>query len=130
MNGFEAIIELGAAIYVADIERSLGFYCDDLGFEVLRDEEDPGQDRRIATIRYGNVVLDLIQGEKPGGRRETHRLFWTVDDLEVGIEHLVAAGGSVLRRLEYGVYCADPDGNVILVKLKDMDPEQAQELFF
>jgi catechol 2,3-dioxygenase-like lactoylglutathione lyase family enzyme len=129
-EGFEAIVELGAAIYVADIERSLAFYCDDLGFDLLRDEEDPGQDRRVATVRYGNAVLDLVQAPRPEGRRDTHRLYWTVDDLEAGIEHLVAAGGSMLRRLEYGVFCADPDGNVILVKLKDLDPDQAQELFF
>jgi predicted enzyme related to lactoylglutathione lyase len=129
-EGFEAIVELGAAIYVADVERALGFYCDDLGFDLLRDEEDPGHDRRVATVRYGNVVLDLVQGSRPDGRRDTHRLFWTVDDLDAGVEHIVASGGAVLRRLEYGVYCADPDGNLILVKSKDLDPDQAQELFF
>jgi len=128
-EGFEAVVELGATISVADVDRALDFYCNYLGFQLIHEEEDPGQDRRVATIGYGNVVLDLVMGG-PTHRRQNFRLFWTVDNLEAAIEHLRAGGGQVIRQLEYGVYCSDPDGNTILVKFKDLDPEQAQELYF
>jgi catechol 2,3-dioxygenase-like lactoylglutathione lyase family enzyme len=128
-NGFEAIVELGVILPVSDVDRAVDFYCDYLGFDLLFDEEDPGQDRRVATIRYGNVLIDLVLGEA-GNRRQDQRLFWRVEKLEEALEHLMAGGGRIVRRLEYGVYCTDPDGNSILVKVKDFDPEEAQEIFF
>jgi catechol 2,3-dioxygenase-like lactoylglutathione lyase family enzyme len=128
-NGFEALVQLGITLSVSDIDRAVDFYCDCLGFELTFDEEDPGQDRRVATIRYGNALIDLVLEDAPA-RRPDSRLFWLVEKLEDAVEHLQAGGGRVVRRLEYGVYCADPDGNSILVKQKDFDPEQAQEIFF
>lgn len=128
-EGFEAIVELGVTLPVRDIDRAIDFYCDYLGFDFTSDEEDPGQDRRVATLRYGNALIDLVLGDD-GDRRRNHRLFWRVEKLDDALEHLMAGGGTVLRRLEYGVYCTDPDGNSILVKPKDIDPEEAQEIFF
>ncbi len=128
-SGFEAIVELSVAIPVTDIDRALDFYCDHLGFEFVSEEDASGDERRIVTIRYGNVLLDLIAGA-PAAPRQNYRLLWTVDDLETALEHLKAGGGAALREMEYGVYCADPDGNMILVKIKEPDPEQAQELYF
>ena len=128
-DGFEAIVELGISLPVSDVDRAIAFYCDCLGFDLTFDEEDPGQDRRVATVRYGNALIDLVLGGPPE-RRQDYRLFWFVEKVEEAVEHLQAGGGRVVRRLEYGVYCADPDGNTILVKQKDFDPEQAQEFFF
>ncbi|HEY7268516.1 MAG TPA: VOC family protein [Dehalococcoidia bacterium] len=128
-EGFEAIVELGISLPVGNVDRAIAFYCDYLGFDLVFDEEDPGQDRRVASVRYGNAMIDLILGERTE-RRQDARLYWFVEKLDDAIAHLEHGGGRVVRRLEYGVYCADPDGNSILVKQKDFDPEQAQELFF
>lgn len=128
-SGFEATVELGIAIAVSDMERALDFYCDHLGFDFVSEQEAGGEGQRIVTIRYGNAIVDLVT-QAGGEKRQNFRLFWTVDNLELALEHLVAGGGRVQRQMEYGVYCADPDGNTILVKLKELEPDQAQELFF
>jgi predicted enzyme related to lactoylglutathione lyase len=127
--GFEAIVEMGVVLPVVDMDRALGFYCDCLGFDFLYEEEDPADGRRQASVRYGNVVLDLVMnGDRPIG--QNCRLFWRVEKLEEALRHLEAGGGRVVRYMEYGVYCTDPEGNSILVKLKDLDPEESQEFFF
>lgn len=129
-NGFDAIIELGVAIPVADMERALDFYCDFLGFEFLNEEDQGGDERRIVTLRYGNILLDLVSGDAAGPSRQNFRLFWTVGKLGDALEHIQAGGGTILRTMEYGVYCTDPDGNTILVKILPEDAATVQEMFF
>jgi catechol 2,3-dioxygenase-like lactoylglutathione lyase family enzyme len=128
-EGFEAIVELGVTLPVSDMDRALDFYCENLGFALLHEEEDPGHDRRTAIISYGNILIDLVLGD---GRPKTanYRLFWFVDDMDAALDHLQAAGGSLVRRMEYGVFCRDPDGNTILVKEKGLDSDEAQEFYF
>lgn len=128
-GGFDAIMELGVVLSVADLERAVEFYTEFLGFEVTGEEDPSGDDRRVVTLRYGNAVLDLVERER-SGQRQNFRLVWTVGDIDAAVEHLRAGGGSIVRPMEYGMYCADPDGNLILVKQMEMDPNTAQELFF
>ncbi len=128
-EGFEAIVELGVRLPVLDMDRALDFYCENLGFALVHEEEDPGQDRRTAIISYGNILIDLVLGPEPP-QTLNYRLYWLVDDVDAGLEHLQAAGGTVVRRLEYGVFCRDPEGNTILVKEKGLDSDEAHEFFF
>jgi catechol 2,3-dioxygenase-like lactoylglutathione lyase family enzyme len=117
-------IEVAIVLPVSNMERSLEFYCDTLGCEVVRDEEDAGQGRRAVTLRFGNAVIDLrIDPEMPL-RRDGSRLFWSVDKFDEALAAVELAGGRVVRRMEYGVYCADPDGNAFLVRPLEPDPEE------
>jgi glyoxylase I family protein len=124
---------------VSDLERSLRFYCDGLGFEPaegfeLSDEELPGLDRalevegpvevRSKLIASGNVRIELLHFGAPGAqgvpsqrrnqRGLTHLAFW-VDDVDVAARHLVQAGGTILAETRQSVgielvFLADPDG--------------------
>lgn len=69
-----------AALSVANLDRSLAFYRDLLGFELIRTLEPrpdellgrltgiPGAQGRIAHLQLGGVVLELFEYVKPQGR--------------------------------------------------------------
>ena len=124
---------------MSDLERSLRFYCEGLGFERaegydLDDTMLPGLDRalevagpvrmRSQMITHGDLKIELLHFASPlptgtpAVRRNelgfTHVSF-IVDDLEGGVAHLVALGGRRLPEtravLGYDViFVADPDG--------------------
>jgi len=115
-------IDVGIALTVRDLDRSLAFYCDYLGFDPLGDEDDTADDRRMATVRYGNALIELVTGE-PGPRHQNYRIFWTVEKIKDAVERILAGGGSLVRQMEYGVFCADPDGNTILIRQAEPDDQ-------
>lgn len=127
-------------ICVSDLDRSLRFYCEGLGFE-------PGDAHRIGAefgalmevdgvalesrfIRRDGVSLELLHFESPGHhgggeRRRMNELGLThlclrVDDLDAVAGAVVAHGGRIVdgTRTTFGepghgldfVYCTDPDG--------------------
>ncbi len=122
-TGFESWVDVGVTLHVADIERSLAFYRDGLGFEVLRDEEDP--EHRLALLRRGNTLIDLVAGDTAGDEhhRQDFRLFWVVEDFRSALDVLVASGGGITRHMEYGILCRDPDDYTILMVQKEPEPE-------
>jgi catechol 2,3-dioxygenase-like lactoylglutathione lyase family enzyme len=102
---------------VADMDRSLGFYRDVLGMEVLFDQEGtaaylaritgfPGARLRIVHLRLArgsDHVLELMQYREPVGRPisgqtcdlgSAHLSFLT-DDIVAAHEHLIAHGTRV-----------------------------------
>ena len=135
-------------ICVRDLERSLRFYCDGLGFEKaeshaigaafarLMDLDDVSVTSQF--IRRGQTAIELLAFADPapvgdGARRPVHRLGLThlsfrVRDLESTLERLVGLGGSVVETsrttIDVGgtplqfVYCTDPDG--VRVELMDL----------
>ncbi len=121
--GFESWVDVGVTLEVADVERSLAFYRDGLGFEVLRDEEDP--ENRLATLRRGNTLIDLVPGNgaKTDRDHQGFRLFWVVEDFRSALNVLIGSGGRIIRHMEYGILCRDPDGYAILMIQKEPDPE-------
>lgn len=135
MSGF-AYSHLG--ICVSDLDRSLRFYCDGLGFEKAESYpigsefgaalEVPG-DLQLTSqfIRRDGLAIELLFYASPGaiGEPSSHRnqlgithLSFIVDDVDASAAVLVAAGGTVLddTRTDLGIqilFLADPDGTRI-----------------
>jgi glyoxylase I family protein len=123
---------------VSDLERSLRFYCDGLGFEVggrfhlTRQiaEVDPPVDVLSQFIHLGGHRIELLDYASPGPLGEPHtrrnqlgltHLSFIVDDVEERARHLEAAGGTILQDTRNPpeddslriLFVADPDGNRI-----------------
>jgi catechol 2,3-dioxygenase-like lactoylglutathione lyase family enzyme len=131
-------------VCVSNLERSLAFYCDALGFEQgefhsigrefasLMDLEDVTLASQF--IRKGTTTIELLAFEDPAPygdrvRRALNQLGIThlsfrVDDLQAAAAKMVEHGGAVVETsrttlgpLEF-VYCTDPDGvRIELMKL-------------
>ena len=127
-------------ICVSDLERSLRFYCDGLGFELVQSHTvGPEFDSLMEVddvvlqsrfVRRDGVSIELLHFDSPGHSGEsvprpmnqlglTH-LSLRVEDLDVVGGMIESLGGSVLSdtRTTMGppeavldfVYCTDPDG--------------------
>jgi catechol 2,3-dioxygenase-like lactoylglutathione lyase family enzyme len=132
-------------ICVSDLERSVRFYCDGLGFEPTQLHhvgaefaalmEIDGVSVRSQFLRRDHLSIELLFYDAPGFvgepvRRPVNQLGLThlnfrVDDVEAVSARLRELGGTVLdhTRTTFGpemdfVYCTDPDGTRIeLMKL-------------
>jgi len=132
-------------ICVSDLDRSVRFYCDGLGFvttqlhevgpEFATLMEIDGVQLRSQFLRRDSLSVELLYYDAPGHvgepvRRPVNQLGLThlnfrVDDVEAVAERLRALGGTVLEhtRTTFGpemdfLYCTDPDGTRIeLMKL-------------
>ena len=124
---------------VRDLQRSLRFFCDGLGFEPaegfeLDSEAAPGLERSLEVPGPVRIVSQFIQndtmkiellhfvspdvGGTPSAVRNqvglTHLSFY-VDDLDAATKHLVDCGATVIEetRASPGIdllFLADPDG--------------------
>jgi glyoxylase I family protein len=127
------------SLCVSDMERSLGFYRDTLGFRVMAQlvREGPEVSRvmglanakfRAAFLKRDGINLELICFDYPKGRAfpREHRsndiglshLTFTVDDLDATIRDLEAKGVTVLHDTRGATrapicQCKDPDGMII-----------------
>ena len=128
-----------AGICVSDLERSLRFYCEGLGFEVaerfdLDSEQLPGLDKGLEVegpvcvasqmIVNGPMKIELLYypGRSPRGTPSNSRgltglthLSFYVDDVDHAAERLAEFGGTVVAgtRVDVGiplVFLTDPDG--------------------
>jgi catechol 2,3-dioxygenase-like lactoylglutathione lyase family enzyme len=128
-----------SGICVRDLDRSMRFFCEGLGFDKAETFE-VGADFGAALevegevtvtsqfIRKGPIAIELLHYQSPGEfgspseRRNqvglTH-LSFVVDDVDAAAAHLVACGGTVLPATYFGqgdatniqiLFLADPDG--------------------
>jgi catechol 2,3-dioxygenase-like lactoylglutathione lyase family enzyme len=134
-------------ICVSDLERSLRFYCEALGFEKAESHEIGDEfaalmdfsDVAVTSqfIRKGPTAIELLAFTHPspfgdGQRRAVNQLGLThlsfrVDDLAATAARVVDLGGTVVEssrtKIDLGgtplefVYCTDPDG--VRVELMD-----------
>ena len=124
---------------VENLERSLRFYCDGLGFEkgptfAIGNEcraalEMEGEVELVSQfIRRGTLAIELLAYRSPGavGQPSTRRnqrgfthLSFVVADVDAAARSLVACGGRLLPATRTGagdpkavqiVFLADPDG--------------------
>lgn len=115
-------------LYVADMERSLRFYCDVLGFTETYRWPQEGS-RQFAYLKLGSTgiglspssVAEQIQGRpvSRGGQPPGFEICLTTDDIEAANQRLLASGARRLRplnQMDWGermVLFADPDGHVL-----------------
>ncbi|MDX6284817.1 MAG: hypothetical protein QOG53_302 [Frankiales bacterium] len=124
-------------VCVVDLDRSLHFYCDGLGFEQyqshavgsefdnLLELDEVALEARL--LRLGGTSIELLKYSTPptlgnGERRPMNQLGLThlclrVDDVDAVATRVREFGGTVLdeTRTTFGpeldfVYCMDPDG--------------------
>jgi lactoylglutathione lyase len=137
-------------ICVSDLERSLRFYCDGLGFELVQAHTVGPEFGRLMEVddvvlqsrfvRRDGVSIELLHFDSPGHsgepvRRPMNQLGLThlslrVDDLDLVGAMIESLGGSVLSdtRTTMGsaeavldfVYCTDPDG--VRIELMHLPP--------
>jgi len=135
-------------ICVSDLDASLRFYCEGLGFteagahdvgeEFAALMEVEGVRLRSRMITKDGVTIELLGFDAPGvtgdgSRRPMNRLGLThlslrVDDVQATAATIEALGGAVVRGtrtiIPFGdtsldfVYCTDPDG--VRVELMDL----------
>lgn len=130
---FASVLHIG--ICVSDLQRSIRFYTEGLGFTYERDigeigapfdtlMELPGKSLTGHHVRCGDLRLELIsfaEVEGSGERSPMNRLGFThitlmVDDIDAASEQVEQFGGKVLRNTKidspYGpiIFCTDPDG--------------------
>lgn len=135
-------------ICVSDLERSVQFYCEGLGFTPVASHqvgsefatlmEVEGVEVRSRMVRLDGTTIELLGFVAPGttgdgSRRPMNQLGLThlslrVDDVESVAATVEAFGGTVVRStrtsLDLGgilldfVYCTDPDG--VRIELMDL----------
>jgi len=131
------------AVATGDLDRLIRFYCDQLGFTLLKQGSwDAGSDvvdrivglkdsaARTAVLRAGNLYIELFQYVSPPGQpgdpdRPVSDHGYThfcvdVTDIDAEYERLKA---SEMRRGDIrSTYGRDPDGNVIELQ-EILDPD-------
>jgi len=100
------------SLFVTDLDRSIAFYCDVLGFELLNAERarggafmdqvcnHPGTAHDLALVRLGDFVIELIVPVSPPGLPSDAnpldhgiaRIGFEVEGIEATVEALRAKG--------------------------------------
>jgi catechol 2,3-dioxygenase-like lactoylglutathione lyase family enzyme len=119
---------------VSDVERSLAFYRDTLGFPMAYDfHSDTGL--RIGACMHlgGGTFLEFFQSNTPPTAGPAHAHFCMVtDDIEAAAADLKSRGVEVTAAKRgsdrsWNIWLADPDGNRI--ELQQYTPESKQRPF-
>lgn len=135
-------------ICVSDLDRSVRFYCDALGFEKAESHEIGTEFARLMDlpdvavtsqfVRRDTTAIELLAFHDPAPfgpaeRRAVNQLGLThlsfrVPDIEAAVMRITALGGAVVEtsrtEIDLGgtglefVYCTDPDG--VRVELMDL----------
>ena len=124
------------AIKVTDLDRSLDFYINRLGFpEMLRLNKDDGSTwlvyLRITDDQYLEVFPGAENDRAPGwDANGMNHMCLAVEDIDAVVKRIEAAGISLLLPLKLAVdgnrqaWLEDPDGNRI--ELMEMDANSLQ----
>lgn len=84
-------------LLVTDLERSVRFYTEIVGLELIERHPDSGRGLEIAFVGDGRGVLELLAYKDPEKRGRTARgrydhLAWFVDDLRQVMSAMAAKG--------------------------------------
>ena len=107
-------------LVVADVERSLAWYLDELGATPERIEEWRAGEAPFPSVRLSaTTIIDIIAGERSGTNVDHVCIEIEPVDLEAVVasgRFDVVGGPSLLfgaRGTGVGLYVRDPDGNVV-----------------
>lgn len=118
------------AIWIQDMDRSLAFYRDVLGFRL---EWQPDPDNSYLTSGTDNVALHRLSGERPAGTQTLDHIGLAVreaDQVDGWAEYLESSGVAVVQEPRThrdgarSLYFRDPDG--ILIQLIHHPPIAGQ----
>jgi lactoylglutathione lyase len=115
---------LHTMLRVGDLDKSLAFYCDILGMQLLRRKDYPGGEFTLAFVGYGdeqdNTVIELTYNwgvEKYNLGEGYGHIALGVDDIYGTCDRIKAQGGKVTREpgpMKHGTtviaFVEDPDG--------------------
>jgi lactoylglutathione lyase len=57
----DLVRHVSAAVSVRDLDRSVDWYTDKLGFDVVATQDFPAIGARVAYLRHGDTVLELVR---------------------------------------------------------------------
>lgn len=118
MSNLQSILH--ATVIVADLQKSLGFYCDVLGLQIDPNRPDLGYPG--AWLDVGSQQIHLMQlpnpdpttGRPEHGGRDRHTAFAVTDFVrlqncldEAGVTYTLSKSG------RKAMFCRDPDGNAL-----------------
>jgi catechol 2,3-dioxygenase-like lactoylglutathione lyase family enzyme len=113
VNGFDHVV-----VNSSDIERSLAWYCDELGLEPVRAEEWRRGEVLFPSVRVNaETIIDLFPAERTGENVNHFCLVIAPDDLDAIAARfpgsLRADGLFGAQGFASSLYVKDPDGNTI-----------------
>ena len=120
--------------FVSDLERSVDFYCNKLGFTKMFEQHFEAYDIHCIYLRIcANQFIELFSTKQPldNSKASFQHLCLHVDDLQAVYEELTAKG-LTLTPVELGMakcyksYLDDPDGNKI--ELMQLTEESLQTI--
>lgn len=94
MNGLKGLAHIG--LFINDIERSITFYRDILGFEIIwrLDAEEPdGSITKVCFIRLGDLTIEIVQ--RPFQEKRSDG--W-VDHIAILVENIEAAAEELRQK--------------------------------
>lgn len=117
------------ALFVSDVQRSVAFYRDILGFQFTKPPGDRGCEGQSGDLKigiYDRSWLSELFGDK--GRRpisgNPFLMSMTVSDLDAVYQHLLAAKVEAIApptEMSWGqriIFLEDPDGNLLEIVQK------------
>jgi len=118
-----------------DVQKSIAFYCDALGFEVVNRLDDVGRSG-WASLRNGQAQVMLASpsyvpmAPRINGRHTSSLCYIYIDDVAALHASLLAAGHAVTDVVVrfYGMKefeLVDPDGHVLVFGQETDEPAQA-----
>jgi lactoylglutathione lyase len=113
------------AFQVSDMDSSISFYTQKLGFKFIVRYEDEEEHEEFALLKYGNAHLELIKDLKKEHQKPVinkpycPHLAIEVDDMKSAFKTLkenninIIQGPQKLKDEETWVYFSDPDNNIL-----------------
>ncbi|OUC16034.1 MAG: lactoylglutathione lyase [Alkalinema sp. CACIAM 70d] len=132
---------LHTMLRVGNLERSLKFYCEVLGMQLLRQKDYPGGEFTLAFIGYGDEADHTVIELTYNWGREQYELGDAyghiaigVDDIYKTCEDIRSRGGKVTREpgpMKHGstviAFVEDPDGyKVELIQLRSQSASKEE----
>ncbi|WP_180901266.1 VOC family protein [Martelella soudanensis] len=115
-------IFINSLVFVSDMKRSVGFYCDLLGQTIAQDHGDFVQLENGLALHVGSALETTMFGAPSGDRTRYGRgnlvLYFETDDLE-GMFAKMAKATDLIHPIQTQAWgqkvfrCYDPDGHII-----------------